>query len=120
MNTDLRDAIAIFRKEKGISEELLCEKICNAVATAARKEFGVKSGVYCELNDQYELYLCRRQSVVEEVLDPDIEISLEEARALKEDAVYGDVIETPLKLDNLGRNAAHSVKHIVRQGVREI
>lgn len=123
MNTDLRDAIAVFQKEKGISEELLCEKICNAVATAARKEYGLKSGVYCELNDQYELYLCRRQTVIEDpedVMDPDVEISLEEAKKLKEDAIPGDVIETPLQLANLGRIAAQSVKHIVRQGVREI
>ncbi|MBQ7688325.1 MAG: transcription termination/antitermination protein NusA [Clostridia bacterium] len=120
MNTDLRDAIAVFQKEKGISEELLCEKICNAVATAARKEFGVKAGIVCELDENYELHLCRRQTVAEEVLDPDLEISLEDARAIKEDAVYGDVIETPLQLANLGRIAAQSVKHIVRQGVREI
>ena len=120
MNTALRDAIAIFQKEKGISEELLCEKICNAVATAARKEFGVKSGVYCDIDAEYELHLCRRQEVVEEVLDPDCELDLDEARAVKADAELGDVIETPLQLENLGRIAAQSVKHIVRQGVREI
>ena len=123
MNTALRDAIAIFRKEKGISEELLCEKICNAVATAARKEFGMKSGVYCELDDNYELHLCKRQTVIEDpedVMDPDQEISLEEAKLIKEDAIPGDIVETPLQMDNLGRIAAQSVKHIVRQGVREI
>lgn len=120
MNTDLRDAIAIFRKEKGIDETLLCEKLCNAVATAARKEFDVKSGIFCEINKEYELILTRRQEVVDEVFDPDCEISVEDAKLIKEDAIPGDIIETPLQLANLGRIAAQSVKHIVRQGVREI
>lgn len=120
MNNDLRDAVALFKKEKGISEEQLCEKICNAVATAARKEFGVKSGIYCELDGDFELSLSMRKEVVEEVLDPDIEMTLEEAKEHEVDAKLGDTIIIPLKLANLGRIAAQSVKHIVRQGVREI
>lgn len=120
MNNDLREAIAIFQKEKGISAEQLCEKICNAVATAARKEFGVKAGIYCELNEDFELNLSMRKEVVEEVFDPDIEISVEEAREHDTDAKLGDTIVIPLQLANLGRIAAQSVKHIVRQGVREI
>lgn len=120
MNNDLREAIALFQKEKGISEEQLCEKICNAVATAARKEYGVKSGIYCEFNADFELCLSMRKEVVEEVFDPDIEISLEDAKEHDVDAKLGDMIVIPLKLANLGRIAAQSVKHIVRQGVREI
>lgn len=120
MNSDLRDAIAIFQKEKGISQEQLCEKICNAVATAARKEFGVRSGIFCELNEDFELSLSMRKQVVEEVLDPDIEMDTEEAKEHDPDAKLGDTIVIPLKLANLGRIAAQSVKHIVRQGVREI
>lgn len=120
MNNDLRDAVALFQKEKGISEEQLCEKICNAVATAARKEYGVKAGIYCELNSDFELSLSIRKEVVEEVFDPDVEMTLEEAREHEVDARIGDTVVIPLKLANLGRIAAQSVKHIVRQGVREI
>ncbi|MCH5199089.1 MAG: transcription termination/antitermination protein NusA [Oscillospiraceae bacterium] len=120
MNTELRDAIMIFQKENGINADLLCEKLCGAVATAARKEFGVKSGIYCDIDENYELHICMRKEVVDDVLDPDVEMSEEEAKQYKEDAILGDTIEIPLQLSNLGRIAAQSVKHIIRQGVREI
>ncbi len=117
---DLKNAILFYQKEKGLDLELFIEKICNAIATAARKEFGVKGGIYCEINDDFDIYICQRLTVVEEVEDPDTEISLEDALEKKADAVLGDVIETPMHLDDLGRIAAQSVKHIIRQGVREI
>jgi N utilization substance protein A len=117
---DLKNAILRFQKERGLDPDLFKEKICGAIATAARKEFGVKSGVYCEISDDFDIYICQRKTVVAEVEDPDTEMTLEEAIAEKSDAVYGEVIETPMHLDDLGRIAAQSVKHIIRQGVREI
>ena len=117
---DLKNAILRFQKERGLDPDLFKEKICGAIATAARKEFGVKSGIYCEINDDFDIYICQRKTVVEEVLDPDCEMDLDEALTHKADALIGDTIEFPLQLDDLGRIAAQSVKHIIRQGVREI
>lgn len=121
MNKDFRDAIMLFQKEKGINEEQLCEKICNAVAVAARKEYGVKEGIVCELDRKtYELHIHMNKLVVEEVFDDTMEISVEDAQEYKPGAVPDDVVEIPLKIENLGRIAAQTVKHTVRQGVREI
>ena len=120
MNELLRDAIKLFETERGIPAELLIEKLNNAVATAARKEFGVKGGIFCELDDEYEFHLSRRLDVVEEVEEPDSQITLEEAREEKPDAELGDVLVYPLEFKNLGRIAAQSVKHIMRQGIRDI
>ncbi len=117
---DLRNAILRFQKERGLDPDLFIEKICGAIATAARKEFGVKSGIFCEINENFDIYICQRKTVVEEVEDPDSEITLEDALAHKPDALLGDVLEWPLHLDDLGRIAAQSVKHIIRQGGREI
>lgn len=117
---DLKNAILFYQKEKGLDLDLFMEKICNAIATAARKEFGVKSGIFCEINEDFDISICQRITVVEEVEDPDCEITLEEAREKKPDAQLGDVFETPMQVDDLGRIAAQSVKHIIRQGVREI
>ncbi len=117
---DLKNAILRFQKERGLDPELFIEKICGAIATAARKEFGVKGGIYCEINENFDIYICQRRTVVEEVLDPDTEISLDEAMEQKKDVLLGDTIEKPMHVDDLGRIAAQSVKHIIRQGVREI
>ncbi len=117
---DLKNAIVFYQKERGLDPDLFIEKICNAIATAARKEFGVKGGIYCDISEDFDISICQRRTVVEEVLDPDTEISLEEAVLEKKDALLGDTIEKPMHVDDLGRIAAQSVKHIIRQGVREI
>ena len=119
--TELRYAILRFQRERGLDPELFSEKICAAIATAARKEYGVKGGVYCDIDENFEIRICIRKTVVEEVLDNDTEMTLEEARAKHDpEAQLGDTVEFPLHLDDLGRIAAQSVKHIIRQGVREI
>ena len=117
---ELKNAVLYYQKEKGLDLDLFIEKICNAIATAARKEIGVKGGIFCEINDDFDIYICQRRTVVEEVEDADTELTLEEAQEEKHDAVLGEVIEKPMHVDDLGRIAAQSVKHIIRQGVREI
>ena len=120
-NNEFKEAIEIFQKERGIDADLLCEKICNAVAVAARKEFGVKEGIFCEIDPEtYELKIFIHKMAVEEVFDPATEISIEDAQQYRPGAVFEDDVVVPLKLENLGRIAAQTVKHTVRQGVREI
>lgn len=120
-NNEFKEAIELFQKEKGIDGDLLCEKICNAISVAARKEFGVKEGIFCEIDRQtYELKIFIHKMAVEEVFDPMTEISIEDAQQYKPGAVFEDDVVVPLKLESLGRIAAQTVKHTVRQGVREI
>lgn len=121
MNKEFVEAIQLLEKEKGIPSDLLIEKICAAVAVAARREFGVKEGVYCELDkDSYELKIFMHKSVVTEVTDPNTDILPEDAQKYKRDALPGDIVEIPLKVNDLGRIAAQTVKHVIRQGIREI
>lgn len=44
MNNELHNAIMLFQKEKGISADVLCEKICLAVSTAAKRNSVLKTG----------------------------------------------------------------------------
>lgn len=115
------DVINALVKEKGISADALMEKVCNAIVVAARREFGVKDGIFCEYDydtDQINIYM--QKTVVEEVEDPGLEMTLEEAFAHRVDAKLGDVIRIPMQVSNLGRIAAQTVKHVIRQGIREI
>lgn len=120
MNNELHNAIMLFQKERGISAEVLCEKICLAVSTAAKKEFGIKDGdIICTMDPAtYDISIFNRKTVTDDVLDPDTEISVEDAQRYKSGVVEGDTVDIPLKLENLGRIAAQSVKHTIRQNVR--
>ena len=120
MNNELHNAIMLFQKEKGISADVLCEKICLAVSTAAKKEFGIKDGeIICTMDPAtYDISIFNRKTVTDDVLDPDTEISIEDAQKYKKGAGEGDTVDVPLKMENLGRIAAQSVKHTIRQNVR--
>lgn len=120
MNNELHNAIMLFQKEKGISADVLCEKICLAVSTAAKKEFGLKDGeIICTMDPEtYDISIFNRKTVTDDVLDPDTEISIEDAQKYKRGAIADDVVDVPLKMENLGRIAAQSVKHTIRQNVR--
>lgn len=120
MNNELHNAIMLFQKEKGISADVLCEKICLAVSTAAKKEFGIKDGeIICTMDPAtYDISIFNRKTVTDDVLDPDTEITVEDARKYKKDVAEGDTVDVPLKMENLGRIAAQSVKHTIRQNVR--
>ena len=120
MNNELHNAIMLFQKEKGISADVLCEKICLAVSTAAKKEFGIKDGdIICTMDPAtYDISIFNRKTVTDDVLDPDTEISIEDAQKYKKGVCEGDTVDVPLKMENLGRIAAQSVKHTIRQNVR--
>lgn len=107
--------------EKNIPRDRVEEIVKAAIATAYRKDYGNKDQeVEVEMNEGNEnptVYLIKE--VVEEVVDPDIEISLEEAKEVDKNAEIGEEVKidvTPLKY---GRIAAQAAKQVVLQRVQE-
>jgi N utilization substance protein A len=58
--------------------------------------------------------------VVEEVVDPNLEVSLEEMLQYDPDYKIGDVVDYNMPVEGLGRIAAQTAKQVVVQTVREI
>lgn len=121
MNKEFFDAVNALTKEKNISAAHLYEKIANAIVVAARHNYDTKEGIYCDIDpvkQTVDLYM--RKNVVEELDNWDTELTVEEAQEYKPGAVAGDVIIIPLEINDFGRIAAQTVKHVIRQGIREI
>ncbi len=121
MNKEFFDAIRMLEKEKGIPADKLIEKVCNAIVVAARREFGVKEGIFCDFDPEtakMNIYMIK--NVVEEIEDPSIDVLPEDALQYDTEAKVGDVLRIPLEVKDLGRIAAQTVKHVIRQGIREI
>ena len=57
--------------------------------------------------------------IVEEVENPNTEISLEDALAKKKTSKVGTDFIIPLKTKDFGRIAAQTAKHVIRQGLKE-
>ena len=120
MNKEFFEAVALMEKEKGVPAEYLYEKISNAIVVAVRKDYGGKDVISCEIEpekSEMNVYYCR--TVVEEVEDPDAEISLDEAQQIKKKYKLGDIVKVKLTKKDFGRIAAQTAKHVIRQGIRD-
>ncbi len=119
MNAEIMGALEQLEREKGIPKEYMEEKISQALLAAYKKDHsGYTDNVVIQLTDG-ELRMFVQKEAVEEVILPETEISLEEARKLVPDAVEGDVISVEVEAKQFGRIAAKTAKDVIIQGIRE-
>lgn len=120
MNKELMEALDILEKEKEISKETLFEAIENSLITACKNHFGKSDNVKVEIDRETCDFLCyAEKEVVEEVEDPVLQLSLEQAREIKSDAEFGDMIHVEIKSKEFGRIATQNAKNVILQKIRE-
>jgi len=114
------DALNQLSEEKGIDKEVLLEALEAALISAYKKNFKSASNVRVELDEETgRMAVYSRKTVVEEVEDPQLEISLDEAKAINPNYNLEDIIEVEVTPKNFGRIAAQAAKQVVTQRVRE-
>ncbi len=119
MNLEFLHALDDIEKEKGISKEVLMEAIETALFSAYKKDFGTKENVQVEVRESGEVKVYRTRTVVKEVENDNIEISLEKARDINESFEIGDIVEEEITPANFGRIATQTAKQVVMQRIRE-
>ena len=120
MNAEFFSALELLEKEKGIDADFLLEKICNAIAIAAKRDYGSGDNIIVEADrGKNELKVMIRKKVVEEVENPETEMTLESAKTYRQRARIGSMIDIPLETKKFGRIAAQTAKHVIRQSIRE-
>lgn len=120
INEEFFQAVKMLETEKGIPAEYLYDKIKTAIIVAIRHDYNGKDIVFCDINpDQNELKVYVRKNVVAEIEDEDTDLTVDAAKQYKRDAVVGDFVDIPLETHDLGRIAAQTAKHVIRQGIRE-
>ena len=81
MNTELKEALMILEQEKGISQVTLLEAIEQSLIQACKNHFGKADNITVTINpDTCDFRVLAEKTVVEEVMDPVLEISLADAR----------------------------------------
>ena len=121
INQDFFLALEDLEREKGISQAEFISALENALVIAYKKSTGTSGGVEVRLNpEKKSIKIYSVRSVVEEVLDPEKEISVEEAREIKKSYKAGDVVSVEIISKNFGRIAAQTAKQILMQKLREI
>lgn len=114
------EALKGLAKEKGIDPEYLMERIKAAIVVAVKKDYGGDENISVIMDpDNSEFSVSIRKTVVDEVADPNLEMTLEQAQRYDPHALVGKEVEIKLDTKEFGRIAAQSAKHVIRQGIRE-
>ncbi len=107
-------------REKGIDPEIVVAAVEDAILVATRKYYKSVEDLESRFNKEtghVEVFAVKK--VVDQVADPDHEISLAEAQKLDPEAAVESAVRIPKATDVLGRIAAQTAKQVIFQKVRE-
>ena len=119
-SAEFMEALREIVKEKGIDEEVIYEAIETSLVSACKKNFGTSQNIKVVMDREtgnIEVYA--QKDVVEEVEDPMLQISLEEAKKINPVYQIGDVVDFVVTPKNFGRISAQTAKQVVVQKFRE-
>jgi N utilization substance protein A len=114
------ESLTQIAREKNIELDYVIETLENALVQAAKKKFGETVNVIAKVDRANgEINVHAVKTVVEDVTDSTIEISLAEAKEVDDSAEPGDEVEVYIAFEEFGRNAIALAKQLMIQKVRE-
>src|SRR5712691_3011896 len=123
MSSEIFQAIEQVGREQGIEVDIIIQAVEDAYAAAAKKYFRTKEDLGARFDrDTGSLAVFARKKIVDDVTNPDLEISPNEAEEMTLPANEEGIVEIPKpkeELAQLGRIAAQAAKQIIFQKVRE-
>ena len=120
MSNIILQTIEQISKEKNIDPKIIITALEDAMVAASRKFYRTNEDISARFDQEtgmLEIFAVKR--VVENVEDPSLEISLEEAREIDPSLGIDDTVELPKPTDVLGRIAAQTAKQVILQKVRD-
>ena len=119
MNAEIFAALAQLEKERGIPQSYMIEKITQALVAAYKKDKdGYTDNVFVEVKDD-DMHMYVQKEVVDDVITPATEITLDAARKISKTAQLGDLVNVDVQTKAFGRIAAQTAKQVIIQGIRE-
>jgi N utilization substance protein A len=107
-------------RARGVKFDYVIESLAEALRNGVKRKFG--KGVESEVSvnkSTGEIRIYTVKKVVDSVQDPDIEISIDDARQEKPKINVGDEFRRQIPIGELGRTAIESVKQTLTQRVSE-
>src|ERR1700745_3225973 len=124
MASELYNIIEGVSREKGIDPQIVVSAVEDAIVMATRKHYKSQENFRAKLDkDSGKISAYAVKSVVEtpeQVEDPNLQITVEDARRVDPSLEVGGELLTPKPIDGiLGRIAAQLAKQVIFQKVRE-
>ncbi len=120
MNYDILEAFGQIAKEKNLELEYVLQTVEAALVSAVKKKYNVEDNVRVEIDKtEGEIKVFLTKKVVENVVNPGQEMTVDEASEFYEDVEIGQILDVPMPFEEFGRNAIATAKQILIQRVRE-
>jgi N utilization substance protein A len=124
MASELYNTIDALSREKGIDPQIVVSAVEDAIVVATRKYYKTQENLRAELDkDTGKIHAYAVKAVVEtseQVEDPLLQITVEDARKVDPNAEVGGELHIPKATEGiLGRIAAQLAKQVIFQKVRE-
>ena len=127
MASELMEALEILEKEKDISKESIIKAIENALVTAYKNQYKRREdnllaaeNVFAKISEETgEFWVYAEKTVVDEVENGLLEISLDEARKIYPLCNVGDVVKLTADSKEFSRIATQNAKNVLMQNLRE-
>ncbi len=121
INKDFFQALDDLQTEKKIDKEAFLQTLETALTSAYKKMYGEAKSAMVKLNpEKNTIKIYSYKTIVDQVEDPDKEISLSEARLIKKSFKIGDIVQTEESTKDFGRIAAQTAKQVVMQKLKEM
>lgn len=120
MSKELVGALNAIEQEKGIKKDVIIDAIKAALVAAYKKNYNQAQNVEVEFDDKEGTFKVNAvKTVVDEVHDQRLEVSLKDALEINKAYEVGDEIRFEVTPKNFGRIAAQTAKQVVMQRLRE-
>ena len=120
MKSEFMIAITQLAAEKNLPKEVVLEAMEAALVSAYKKHRNLAGNLAVEIDRETgDHHVFVERTVVQDVTDPGMEISITDARRVRPDATIEDAIRTPVYPSQAGRIAAQTAKQVVLQRLRE-
>lgn len=121
MNSAFFEALDAIQEERGIPKAYMLDKIKAAIASAVKREKGVPADSVDVVVDEkkQEFTVSIKKTVVDEVTNPQTEISLPDALDIDVSYRVGDTVPMAFDPQTVGRIAAKIGKNVIIQAINE-
>ena len=114
------EAFATLENTKGIKQDVIVDAIKAALVAAYKKNYNQAQNVEVDFDERKGNFkVMAVKTVVDEVQDDRLEVSLKDALAINRAYEVGDEIRFEVTPKNFGRIAAQTAKQVIMQRLRE-
>ncbi len=109
----------VIQRERSLPKETIVKAIEAALLSACKKKFTFHDNLSVSIEDDGTVHVFAKKTVMEEVNDPEQQITPKDAKKIDKSAKEGDEILQEVTPDDFGRVAAQTAKQVIIQRIRE-